>query len=313
MRLPQGGKISGGVNDGLEYRGNDGIFAIMESACGKPSLDLDGSWVTPTKKTMVQIGNGISDNYAMHTTEDVTTLLMGALPAFGGEVLVDAMWRNGHVLVVAPTQEFAESEFKDFTANGGGKKDFVIPRIVIDAPLGGLGGFGADFGMFRPLCMNLLCLQEVSGIHANIRHSANMRTKLDTLTRQFSELTGTWGDILAQIDRMKSNRVIVRDVIRQIFGDDDIATEGRKRTIAENRINAIVTRLLDENTKLGIANDTTGPTLATNGWMLFNAIQGAFQHDFTRAEANPTLRGFDTWQGVTGKTLAKAEKLCLAS
>ena len=313
LRLPQGGKIVGGANDGLEYKGNDGIFAIIETETGKPVMNLDGNMEASTVRTMQQIGNGVGEGYCMHTTDDVTTLLMGALPAFGGECLVDAVWRNGHILVVAPTEQFARDAMSDFTNRGGNSKDFVIPRIVIEAPLGGLGGFGADFGMYRPLCMNLLCLQSVSGIHANIRHSASMRNRLDTLTAQFQGLVGHWDDILGQVERMKNNRVIVGDVIRQVFGDDDIAGEGRKKTVAENRIATIVGRLLAENAKLGIANDVTGPTLATNGWMLFNAIQGAFQHDFTRAEPNAILRGFDTWSGVTGKVMAKAETLCLAS
>jgi len=287
--FPMGGKVVGGPLDGAEYRGNNGIFAMVD-------------------EKMVQIGNGVSDNYYMHTNKNVADAMLAILPAFGGEVYADIAWNNGHVVAIAPTQEFAEA----MNSGPDGKllpaKERLVPRFGLNAGLGGTGGWLASMAIYNPLCMNLLMIKEVAGVNVSIRHTPNMRDQLDTMIGQFQGLRGTWSDILAQIRGMKETRVTVADVITQVFGE--VPTEGRGKTVAESRVNAIVTRLMREHDELGLAiakNDKN--QMVCDGWRLFNAIQGVFQHDATRAENNPLIRAVATWNDPK---LAKVEKLCLA-
>lgn len=288
-KLPMGGKVVGGPLDGAEYQGNNGIFAMVDNK-------------------MKMIGNGVSDNYYMHSNKNVADAMLAVLPVFGGEVYADIAWNDGHTIAIAPTQEFAEA----MNSGPDGKllpaKERIVPRFGLNAGLGGTGGWLASMAIYNPLCMNLLMLKQIDGVNVSIRHTPNMKDQLETMIGQFQGLRGTWSDILGQMRAMKETRVTVADIITQVFGE--VPTEGRGKTVAESRVNMIVSRLMREHDELGQAiakNDRN--MMQVDGWRMFNAIQGVFQHDTTRAENNPLIRAVATWNDPK---LAKVEKLCLA-
>ena len=238
--------------------------------------------------------SSVSPKYVPHTLEDVCTLLEAARQAFDGELSVDCFWQDAHILVVKPTQE---AFFELYS------QERIIPKLAIDAGFAGKA-FKASLGFYNSICSNLAILSSVYNVSRSIRHTLSMRDRLDALVTDFQTVRGSWQETQATIARMNAKRVIVADVIRDVFGD--IPDKGKGRTQAENRIEKIISRVYRECQENGLQFD--GKT--TSGWRLWNALQGALQHDFTRKETDPTLRALATWND---QDLFKLERTILAS
>lgn len=266
--------------------GKDGSF-VAPRFNGLFLCDSDGIPVAPVGDSSV------SPNYVPHTNEHVSRCLEACRQAFGGELSVDCLWRDGHVLVVMPT-------FESVAAIGGNPKDIIIPRLAI---YGGYAGkpFHASFGFHRPVCLNLMILNLVEGISQTIRHTLSLGDRMERLIEQFQTLRATWQETVAQAERMQQREVSVKEFLREFYKTDE---RQNKTNALENRIEKIVSRLYREQQELGLglSKDTT------NAWMLFNAVQGAFQHDFTRKETDKTLRGLDTWNNAD---LVRAERILM--
>lgn len=237
--------------------------------------------------------SSVSPNYVPHTNDHVSRCLEACRQAFGGELSVDCLWRDGHILVVMPT-------FESVASIGGNPKDIIIPRLAI---YGGYAGkpFHASFGFHRAICANLMILSQVYNVTQTIRHTLSLGDRMERLIEQFQSLRSTWKDTVAQAERMQEREVSIAGFLREFYKTDEKAN---KNKALDNRIEKIIGRLYREQQELGLSlsKDTT------SAWMLFNAIQGAFQHDFTRKESDKTLRGLDTWNNAD---LVRAERILM--
>jgi hypothetical protein len=241
--------------------------------------------------------SSVSPKYTPHTREHVFTLLEAARQAFDGSLMVDCRWKNGHVIVIQPTTETAVNVYGH---------DKIVPKLQIFGGFAGKG-FRASLGFYRFLCANMAMLQLVHNVNVNLRHTQSINGKLDALVDQFQTIRESWTATQERIKEMQERKVLVKDVLAQVFGE--VPKDGKGKTQAENRIEKVVNRLIREHSELGLTIGKTDNEYHTNGWMMWNAIQGAFQHDFTRKEGDVMLRGLDTWNDAT---LAKAEKVILA-
>lgn len=242
------------------------------------------------------IGNAVSAKYVPHQTAHVSAIVEAARQIFDGELSVDFYWNEGHFMVIQPTRRSIHEVYMG---------DKIIPRVTVSAGYDGKG-FKASAGFFRFVCTNLARLQTVHNTSRTIRHTLSFQDRFDSLLNDFSILESSWSDTLATVARMNANRIKVSEFMVSLFGD--VSKEsGRARTVAENKIEKILGRLVAESAKLGIAIDPSGAGTAS-GWMLWNAVQGFLQHDATRKESDSTLKAYQTFDDVL---LAKAESLAL--
>lgn len=238
----------------------------------------------------------VSQKYVPHTVADhICSLLEASRQAFGGELSVDSIWDGSHHrLVVMPTQD-------NLGSGDNGNGDKIFPRLSI---LGGFAGraFEASLGFYRAICTNLAILQTVHTASMSIRHTPSFSDKISILVEQFANIRESWRETLETKNRMEKINVQTTEFFREFFGEKETK---KGNTGLQNRIEKILARIHNEQAKLGQPVETFN----VNGWLLFNAVQGAFQHDFTRKEKNPTLRGLATWNDSEVK---KAEELILS-
>lgn len=237
--------------------------------------------------------SSVSSKYVPHSRNDIKALVEASRQAFDGELSVDCFWRDAHVLVVMPT--------RDAVAKIGGR-DTIIPRLSIYGGFAGKG-FQASLGFYRVICNNLAILNQVGGVSANIRHTMGMRDKIDDLVTRFQEIKGSWDETVAAAEKMNEKKFVVRDFLADFFKSDDVKTE-RGRTRMLNIVDAVMTRIIREQTDLGTYD---GLRTAT-GWQLFGAIHGYTQHEASRKEKDITLRGLDTWNDAS---IARLERMAM--
>lgn len=213
------------------------------------------------------VGRPVTGRYVPHQTEDVLALVEAAANAFDGVAELKCHFSQGHYVSIQPSKEERLAVFD--TA------DNVFPRIVIRAGYDGKA-FKASLGYYRDLCRNLAILRRVSGTSVNIRHSVNLRPKMDELIRTFSALKGSWVKLADAIQHLESRQVQIVDFLRDIYGTPE---PGRSETIHKNRTEAILQRLVDERFRSGRPRIENGTVSA---WEAYNAVQGFVQHDATR-------------------------------
>ncbi len=270
---------------GFNVKGANGEY-IKPRFHGLFLVDSDG---IPT----AEVGDSsVSPKYVPHSRDDIEILLEAARQAFRGNLRVHCSWNDAHILVVKPTQE----TFLELYS-----QERISPRLSIFAGFAGRS-INASLGLYNTLCDNMALMSTVHAVNASIRHTLSMRDRLAELVRQFETIQGSWADTQVRIKQLNEKTVNTAQILKEIFGD--IPEKGKGRTQLENRIEKIVTRLNNESMRVGrdLGSETTG-------WRLFNALQGAFQHDFTRAQNDPILRALDTWGD---STLEKAERVILA-
>ena len=269
----------------FNVRGTNGDF-VRPRFHGLFLVDADGIPVA-------EVGDSsVSPKYVPHSREDIETLVEASRQAFQGDLMVDAVWNEGHTIVVKPTKETFLELYSE---------ERISPKLAIHAGFAGKP-IQASLGFYNTICDNMAILRSVLTVSRTIKHTLSMRDRLDELVQEFQSIRASWKETQERIQRMNEIRVNTADILRAVFGD--IPETGRGRTVAENRIEKIVTRLNNESMKVG---NSIG--METTGWRLFNALQGAFQHDFTRKQGDSYLRALDTWNDAT---LEKAERIILA-
>jgi|694.fasta_scaffold00746_67 hypothetical protein len=242
--------------------------------------------------------SSVSGRYVPHTTDDVLALVEAAGSAFGGVADVRCFFRDGHYVAVQPTREYREAIF--------GTKDNVFPRLMIDAPYGGLGSFTATLGFYRDACRNMAILRQVSGSQVAIRHTSGLRLQMDELLTAFGTLERGWQNLANVIRDMEARRVRMVDFLNAIYGEPD-DREGRSLTIHRNRTEAIFRRLQRE--RLATGRGDMGSDFTVSGWEAFNAVQGYVQHDATR-RGNPSEMARIV-RAMHDSHVARAERLVL--
>lgn len=242
--------------------------------------------------------SSVSGRYVAHTTDDVLALVEAAGSAFGGVADVRCFFKDGHYVAVQPTREYRESIF--------GTRDNVFPRLLIDAPYGGLGAFTATLGFYRDACRNMSILREVTGSQVAIRHTSGLRLQMDELLVAFGTLEAGWANLANVMRGMEARRVRMTDFLTAIYGEPN-DREGRSLTIHRNRTEAIFRRLQKE--RLTTGRGDIGSDFIVSGWEAYNAVQGYVQHDATR-RGNPSDMA-RVVRAMHDSHVARAERLVL--
>jgi hypothetical protein len=233
-----------------------------------------------------------------HTTDDVVALVEAAQTVFDGEHQAKCHWRKGHYVSLMPDKSHRKAIF--------GTKDNVFPRMLIRAAYDGKA-FRATLGVFRDACLNLMELQKVSGITVNIRHSGDLRKKMDELIDDFSQFDGGWENIVNHINVMENRQVSMVNFLDGIYGRPDAGAPQREVSIHRNRTEMILNRLMRERMKTGRPNPNE--IARVTGWEAFNAVQGYVLHDASRSKnSTPFDRAI---LANRDKRVLKAEELAL--
>lgn len=203
--------------------------------------------------------------YVPHTVDDVAACVEAAAVGFKSEhdIEVTCKWapKKGHRVIVQPSKEYRLSIYGD--------KDNVFPRAIIRADYG--RGFRADFGLYRDACRNLMMVRNVEGISVSLRHTANLRTKLDELITDFTNLAGVCDNVYEIATTLESRRVEVADFLSELY-------PGTKKT-DKSRAQSMISRMLRERAQTGRpAGDVQHASL----WELVNAVTGYVQHNKKR-------------------------------
>lgn len=242
--------------------------------------------------------SSVSGRYVPHTTDDVLALVEAAGATFGGVADVRCFFKDGHYVAVQPSREYREAIF--------GTRDNVFPRLMIDAPYGGLGSFTATLAFFRDACRNMSILRQATGSQVAIRHTSGLRMQMDELIAAFGTLERGWANLTNVMRGMEARRVRMTDFLTAIYGEPN-DREGRSLTIHRNRTEAIFRRLQKERMTTGRGD--IGSDFIVSGWEAYNAVQGYVQHDATR-RGNPSEMSRIV-RAMHDSHVARAERLVL--
>jgi len=242
------------------------------------------------------VGSAVKKGYEPHTTEDIVTLVEAAQHVFSGDSQVTCHWRKGHYVSVSPSKEHRLAVF--------GTSDNIFPRLIIH---GGYDGtcFSASCGFYRDACKNLAILKSVGEVAVKIKHTIQLRNRMDELVEKFAGLQTSWEATQATILQMEQRKVAIADFLTELFPVNPDA-EGRSKTIAKNRIMAIVNRLAKEHQQTG----RQGSWKECTAYQAYQAVHGYCLHDKSR-KSNPSLfdRAIMAWDDPI---VESAERLALA-
>ena len=213
------------------------------------------------------IGKPVHGGYVPHSVEHIQDIVGAAINAFDEADDVSCHFNGGHYVSISPTRKYRK------TVAG---TDTVWPRLIIRAGLGGTSSFNCTIGYYRDRCKNLAMLQSARTFSIRYRHTSGIGDRLDHLVEDLHGLKEGWDSLSNIIDRMHQREVSISDIISRVYGQTDPNDSKRKRTLADNRVEKIVRRLLREreyNQASYMNHD-----FAT-GWEMYNAIQGYHLHD----------------------------------
>ena len=219
------------------------------------------------------VGVACRKGYEPHTVDDVCALVEAASSAFDGDAKARCLFRDGHYVTVSPSDDYRRTIFGT---------DTIWPRLIIRAGYDGRC-FSANLGFYRDACRNLAMIRpEGNAVKANIRHTYQLRGKLDDLRRTFARLASGWNGVVETAQAMDARQVNLADFLRQVYPLVDDATV-RTRRSAERRVEAIVARIVRERQATGRPRlvGTDGAYLVS-AWEAFNGVQGYVQHDHSR-------------------------------
>jgi hypothetical protein len=220
----------------------------------------------------------ISKQYVPHSTDDVCALVEAASTAFGGHLDLKCHWRNGHYVSISPTLEKRRSVY--------GSADAIWPRIMLRGGFDGKG-FKATMGYWRDLCLNMSMLETVESTSVSIRHSSNLRSKMDELIHSFEGLKNGWDNLTEVAANMQSRTVNRLDYVREVFADRMPSEEQltllainpnakiRGLAVWNKMLDSMQNRLDDESRR---SNREVGRK-EISAWEAFNMVQGYVQHD----------------------------------
>lgn len=218
------------------------------------------------------VGTAVTHRYRCHQTDDVLAITEAAIEALADEdIEVRTHFRDGHYVEYAPSNAERRAIY--------GTADNIFPRFLLRAGYDGRA-FSVSLGYYRDLCSNLHIPRTVGkGIVRTIRHTSGLRSKMDELIHDFSELGKGWDAIQAAVQRMESREVVLTDFLNSIYGEPETDSK-RAVTVHKNRTEAIVRRLMGERVRSG--RPQMGGDFKVSAWEAFNAVQGYVQHEATR-------------------------------
>ena len=218
------------------------------------------------------VGTAVTHRYRCHQTDDVLAITEAAIEALADEdIEVRTHFRDGHYVEYAPSNAERRAIY--------GTADNIFPRFLLRAGYDGRA-FSVSLGYYRDLCSNLHIPRTVGkGIVRTIRHTSGLRSKMDELIHDFSELGKGWDAIQAAVQRMESREVVLTDFLNSIYGEPETDSK-RAVTVHRNRTEAIVRRLMGERIRSG--RPQMGGDFKVSAWEAFNAVQGYVQHEATR-------------------------------
>jgi hypothetical protein len=245
----------------------------------------------------------VTARYVPHTTDDVCAIVEAAESAFDCNADVKCHFRMGHYVDIAPNADMRRSIY--------GTADNVFPRIIVSAGYDGKS-FRATMGYYRDLCQNLAMMTRVSGTCVSIRHSSNLRSHMDQLIADFTELGQSWDNLTDTIARMQARTTDLTEFLNAVYGQPEADT-GRGATIHRNRTKEIFDRVTRERAMSGrpYMNGNYGVSM----WEAFNAVQGYEQHCATRRSSfnNDFDRIIKANFGTSAKPVREAERLALSA
>lgn len=219
------------------------------------------------------VGSACRQSYEPHTVDDVCALVEAASSAFTGECKARCTFRNGHFVTVQPSTEYRRSVF--------GTSDNIWPRLVIRASYDGRA-FWSNLGYYRDACRNMAIIRTAGqAVSGNIRHTAQLREKIEELRLHFIRLASGWDGVVAMAQRMDATQVNLADFLRQVYPLSESATQ-RTQQNSERRIEKIIRRILRERYATGRRVANVGRDFMASAWEAFNGVQGYVQHDQSR-------------------------------
>lgn len=242
---------------------------------------------------------GFSKQYCPHTTDDVCATVEAVeslFPSFD----VRCHFDKGHHVEIKPDDGYRQSIF--------GTNDNVFPRLFIKAGYDGKS-FIASVGYYRDLCRNLHIMRCVKGTSVNIRHSRNLRSRMDDLIHTLSALSNSWTTLVDRLVALQNVNVVLPDYLNAVYGD---SKDGRGKTIQENRTRAILERILREREISG-RPELDRTTFEVSAWEAFNAIQGYTQHDGTRRRESSRSDFGRVLTAMRSPIVQKAEQIAFAA
>ncbi len=238
--------------------------------------------------------------YTPHTIEDVVALAKSGMSAFDGDSEIKCHWRDGHYIEVAPSQEYRRQVY--------GTSDNVFPRMYIRAGYDGKA-FSASLGWYRDACQNLSMLQSAGHTTTRkLRHTGSLLVRIDSLVEDFRLVASQWNDTVNTIQEMESRQVNFADFLRAVYPPKDNPSKNGE-TIANNRIETILTRLLRENASTGRPQIVDANNAMITGWQAYNAVQSYVLHNTRRKNNDLFDRAILSFSDSTVK---RAEELALS-
>jgi hypothetical protein len=240
----------------------------------------------------------VTDDYYVHTCDDIVELATAAINTFNGVADVKCSFNHGHRLIIEPPEDVRKAVY--------GTQDNIFGRLVINAPYVS-GAVDATFGLWRDMCSNLAMLRMLEGTTTKIRHTKSLDWKMDNLKAEFANLSNGWNEISDAVDTMEDNRVILKDFLDSVYGGLKADADARAIKAHEKRTELITLRLLKEHQQAG--RPAIGSNFEVSGWQAFNAVQGHQQHKSIK-RGNPTADD-RIWKSFDDKLIRKAERLAL--
>jgi len=232
---------------------------------------------------MASVGKAVSRTYNPHTVDDICALAEAASEAFDGASSVQAHWRDGHYITVAPSNDQQRAVFdKRFVGAGAHEirddSDIYIPRLIIRAGYDGRA-FTAQLGIYRLVCRNLAVIPvKGKSVSASIRHTSNLQNRVESLAEDFRSILANADDVAEAIDQANRQKVDMAAFIRKVYPLRDDASQRVQNAYAA-RVEAIMSRLYRERNALGLPSEDYGTATA---WEAYNAVQGHVQHEARR-------------------------------
>lgn len=230
----------------------------------------------------------VSQRYVPHTTDDVIALCEAAQHAFDCEVDVQAHFRNGHYVSIAPTIGFRKSIY--------GSADNIWPRFIVSGGFDGKG-FKAILGWWRDACDNMAWMRKVKTFAVSIRHTSGLRGAMDSLIRDFSQLKDGWTDLTTLIEQMESREVRMTDFLNEVYGQPSdeaiyrvevLKQKVKEYTVHRDRTEEIFHRLEQERQKTG--RPLHNGVQVVSAWEAYNSVQGWTQwQSITRSRYNTSF------------------------
>ena len=251
----------------------------------------------------------ISKHYVPHTTDDVCALVEAASTAFGGELDLKTHWRNGHYVEINPTLEMRKSVY--------GTEDAIWPRIMLRGGFDGKG-FKATMGYWRDLCLNMSMLETVESTSVSIRHSSNLRLKMDELIHSFEGLKAGWDNLADVATDMQSRNVNVHDFITEVYADRQPSDEqlllwnSGVKTQALKNWNEMIDSMVKRVNAEAVKSHRQVGRETVSAWEAFNMVQGFVQHD-ARSKKGFTDQFSRILRASSDKHVKLAAKIAMAA